>query len=195
MINWNQVKDLQQKIGTDHGEQAYKELFLFCFPILVRFAFSYIQTREKAEEIASDVLIGLWYRRLVLDQILDLKLYLYKSTKNTALNYLKKQRRSTIYSLEDSKELWMKTTDATPEQILISAELQQRIQNAIRHLPPKCRLIYKLIKEDGLKYREVADLLQLSVKTIEAQMTIALKRLYQELHSHIGSPREKVDQY
>ncbi|MES2880605.1 MAG: sigma-70 family RNA polymerase sigma factor, partial [Bacteroidota bacterium] len=64
-----------------------------------------------------------------------------------------------------------------PEQLLISAELHQRLHAAIDALPPKCRLIFKLIKEDGLKYKDVAELLQLSVKTVEAQMSIALKRV------------------
>lgn len=194
MTDWNQVKRLQQQIGAEHGEHAFKELFLFCFPVLVRYSFPYIQNKEKAEEIAADVLIRLWNRRFKLDQITDLKLYLYKSTKNTALNYLKKQRLRPTTSLEDNPGQWLKTPQATPEQILISQELQRKIQLAIQGLPAKCQLIYKLIKEDELKYQEVADLLQLSVKTIEAQMRIAFKKLYEALQSEVTPSRQNTPQ-
>jgi RNA polymerase sigma-70 factor (ECF subfamily) len=60
---------------------------------------------------------------------------------------------------------------------MITAEMQKRIRSAIQTLPPKCRLIFKLIREDGLKYKEVAELLNLSLKTIENQMTIAIKKI------------------
>jgi RNA polymerase sigma-70 factor (ECF subfamily) len=64
-----------------------------------------------------------------------------------------------------------------PEQLMISAEMFKRICQAIQELPPRCQLIFKLVKEDNLRYKEVAELLHLSVKTVEAQMTIALKKL------------------
>ena len=64
-----------------------------------------------------------------------------------------------------------------PEELLITAEMISRIQQAIHQLPPRCQLIFKLIKDDGLKYKEVADLLNLSIKTIENQMTLALRKI------------------
>ena len=64
-----------------------------------------------------------------------------------------------------------------PEQLMITSEMFRRVKEAIGELPPRCQLIFKLIKEDGLKYREVAELLGLSLKTIENQMTIALKKI------------------
>lgn len=192
MADLDKIKILQQQIGTEQGEMAFKELFSISFPYLARFAFSFVNSREKSEEIASDVLIALWNKRNSLGHIDDLKLYLYKSTKNTSLNYIKKQRRNPTYALTENRELWMKATDATPEQILISAELQKKIQMAIQQLPGKCRQIYKLIKEDGLKYKEVAGLLQLSVKTVEAQMAIAMKRLYASLRGIVQESAEKA---
>jgi len=193
MANWDKIKILQQQISTGQEEKAYSDLFSVCFPYLARFAFSFVHSREKSEEIASDVLIAVWHKRHQLNRIADLKLYLYKSTKNTSLNYLKKQQRTPEYAFREDRELWMKATDATPEQILISAELQQKIQNAIQQLPDKCRQIYKLIKEDGLKYKEVAVLLQLSVKTVEAQMAIAMKRLYEALRSVVQEPTSSIN--
>ncbi len=177
MIDRYKATLLQQQLALHEDEAAYRELFAMCFPALMRFAYTFIRSRELSEEIAADVMISVWNRRESLGRIDDFRLYLYVSTRNTALNYLKKQKRENAFSLDESA-VWMKADDATPEQLFITAELFKRIQGAIQDLPPQCRLIYKLIKEDGLKYREVSELLQLSVKTIETQMGIATKRLY-----------------
>jgi RNA polymerase sigma factor (sigma-70 family) len=75
----------------------------------------------------------------------------------------------------------VKNVYTDPEQLLITAEMQKRIMAAIQQLPPKCQLIFKLIREDGLKYKEVAELLNLSLKTIENQMTIALKKISESI--------------
>ena len=69
--------------------------------------------------------------------------------------------------------------------MLISVEIIQRINKAINDLPPKCRLIFKLVKEDGLKYKEVAELLHLNLKTVENQLGIALKKIHQAVRLHL----------
>lgn len=177
MIDRDKIVDLQRQIGDFDDMHAYGELYVLCFPILTRFAYSFIKSRELSEEIASDVLIRIWNRREKLHEITDFRLYLFVSTRNTALNALKKQRQSHSFSLDETA-VWMKADDATPEQLFITAELLKKIQVTIHELPSQCRLIYKLIREDGLKYRETAELLHLSIKTIEAQMSIAMRRLY-----------------
>lgn len=157
-------------------EDAFKQFFINNFPPLVRFAYAYVKSKESAEEIASDVLLNIWQRRRNLDTINNLKLYLYISAKNRALNYLKKEKRLTTVDMDESS-IWLKADDATPEQLAISKEMFQKIRAAITELPPRCQMIYKLVKEDGLKYKDVAAILNLSIKTVEAQMGIAFKKL------------------
>jgi RNA polymerase sigma factor (sigma-70 family) len=70
---------------------------------------------------------------------------------------------------------------ATPEEILIGQEVLQVINQAINELPPKCKLIFRLVKEDNLKYREVAELLHLTPKTVENQMGIAVKKIHEAI--------------
>ena len=69
---------------------------------------------------------------------------------------------------------------------MMTEEMMRQIRQAVNNLPPRCRLIFKLVKEDGLKYKEVAELLQLSVKTIEAQMAIALRRIGKYMHMEVN---------
>ena len=180
MLDKERIESLKDDIALYESEAAYKTLFNMCFPPLVRYAFTYIRSQELAEEIASDVLFNIWKHRKKLVMIRDMRLYLYISTRNTALNYLKRENRHATFELDDAA-VWLKADDITPEQLTISLEIYNKITAVVKQLPPKCRLIYKLIQEDGLKYKEAAELLHLSVKTIEAQMGIAMKKLHEAL--------------
>lgn len=176
MISPNEIKELQHKIYRDGDQHAYAQLYLAYMPYLLRFANSIIKNHELSEEIVSDVFIKVWQNRAELGKIDNLKLYLYVSTKNTALNYLSRHFRKDVISLEEmSLNISMGTYN--PEQLLITSEAVKKINLEIQKLPPRCRLIFKLVKEDRLRYNEIARLLNISVKTIDNQMAIALKKI------------------
>lgn len=176
MINSQEVKDLQLKISQHADEQAYAQLYIACMPYLLKFANSIIKNHELAEEIVSDVFIKIWQNRAETGEIENFKLYLYVSTKNTALNYLSRHFRKEIISLE---EMSLNTimSPYNPEELLITSEAVKKINYEINRLPARCKLIFKLIKEDKLKYNEIARLLNISLKTIDNQMAIALKKI------------------
>ena len=158
----------------DHG--AYKQLFELYYHRLFQFAYSITHSKESSEEIISDVFIKIWTKRKSLLQIRNKHLYLYIATKNQSINYLAKIRKSETFSLDECV-VEFQSIYFDPEQLMITAEMLKRIQSAINQLPPKCQLIFKLIKEDGLRYKEVAELLGLSIKTIENQMALVLRKL------------------
>lgn len=159
---------------------AYKELFLLYHQKLVQFAYSITHSKEAAEEIASDVFMKIWLKRKTLNHIENIHLYLYVSTKNLSINYTVKQKREKSFSL-DQTIVEFHSIYFDPEQLMITAEMLKRIQLAVLQLPPRCQLIFKLVKEDGLKYREVSELLHLSLKTVENQMTIALRKIQESV--------------
>ncbi|MBN8718061.1 MAG: RNA polymerase sigma-70 factor [Sediminibacterium magnilacihabitans] len=176
MIAAAKINYLQGRIARNDDQQAYRELFVIFYNPLLHFARSFLSSKEQAEEAVSDVFIHIWEKRRRLETVSNLKVYLYIATKNTALNYRSRQNK---HRTEDLGEMAteLKSIYFNPEQLLITAEMIQRIRQAINQLPTRCRLIFKLVKEDELKYREVAEILQLSVKTVEAQMTIALRKI------------------
>lgn len=176
MISPNEIKELQCKISADSDQHAYAQLYLAYMPYLLRFARSIIKNNELAEEVVSDVFIKVWQNRAELGKIDNLKLYLYVSTKNTALNYLSRHFRKDVISLEEMS-LNISMGAYNPEQLLITSEAVKKINLEIQKLPPRCRLIFKLVKEDRLRYNEIARLLNISVKTIDNQMAIALKKI------------------
>ena len=171
-----ETKELVARIALNDDSAAYKKLFLHFHSRLLTFSYAITHCKESSEEAVSDMFLKVWNIRQTLLQIENFPLYLYISTKNTSLNYLAKQKRAQVFSLEETKTEFQ-SLYYDPEQLMITAEMFKRIFNAIQQLPPKCQLIFKLVKEDQLTYKEVAELLHLSVKTVESQMTIALRRV------------------
>jgi RNA polymerase sigma-70 factor (family 1) len=170
------MKEIQRRIALYDDETAYKELFSLFYKPLQQFAYTFTRSHEMSEEIVSDVFISIWQRRRQLEEIDNLKVYLYISTKNAALKYLLKQQKEVAISIDNLHvEIGSQYND--PEQLMMTAEMLARAEQAISNLPPRCKLVFKLIREDGLRYKEVAEILGISVKTIDSQLAIALQKI------------------
>ena len=182
------IAELQQRI-FQNDQTAYKELFQLFYNKLFRLAFIITKSRELSEEIVSDVFIGIWRRRENVLAINNLRLYLYVSVKNTSLNYLAQLTKTGFVSLEEL-DFEPLQPFSNPEQMLVTKEMNQRLYKAIQSLPPRCRMIFKLVKEDGLSYKEAATVLNLSVGTIDNQLVLAIKKLSKALF-YSFSPAEK----
>ncbi len=166
---------LQQRIASN-DEQAYRELFLHYYYKLNRFAMAFVKNRELAEEVVSDVFINLWRKREQITEISNLNLYIYVSARNISLNYLSRLSRQVQGDMENL-EVELLSPFSNPEEAFITKEMNLKLKAAIDELPARCKLIFKLVKEDGLKYKEVADLLNLSVSTVDNQLSIAVKKI------------------
>jgi len=180
MMNNLQIDDLVGRIAIKDDPVAYKTLFQLYHPRLFQFACSITRSKETAEEIVSDVFLKIWIKRKSLVKIQNKHLYFYICTKNIAINRLIKDKKNQVFSLDECV-VEIRSVYFNPEQLMITAEMVKRIQHVINQLPPKCQMIFKLVKEDGLKYKEVAELLGLSVKTVENQMTIAFRKMDQAI--------------
>ncbi|WP_346239122.1 RNA polymerase sigma factor [Niabella insulamsoli] len=172
---------LIQAIAVYNDEFAFDELVRFYFPGLVSFASNILKDVQQAEEAVEDVFIKLWHNRTTLVSIKNFSHYIYTATKYTAISALR-TRKAILY--DDFSEDFPLSYDE-PESAYISKENVQTITKAINSLPPKCRLIFRLIKEERMKYDEVAQLLQISVKTVESQMHIAIKKLATALQTSL----------
>jgi len=183
------IEELQRRIALYDDEPAYKEIFFTYHTRLLRFAQTFVDDRQCAEEIVSDVMMKIWEKRKDLPNVNNLRVYLYISTKNTALNYLAKQKKVEIVSIEHLN-LDFASSALNPEQLMITAEMLRRINNAINSLPPRCKLVFKLVKEDGLPYKEVADILDISIKTIDNQLAIALRKISEAINLQLKAKLE-----
>lgn len=172
-------------------EGAFRQVYVFYYRRLYRFAYALVKTREPAEEIVEDVFVRIWQQRETIGSIHNLRVYLYTAIKNSALNYLSQKARQSITEPFDHIHISIGSPGDTPEQLLITAEIQQKIQAAVEALPPRCKMIFKLVREDGLKYKEIAGILNISVNTIDAQMAIAIKKITTAIGAEFDFPIKK----
>ncbi len=161
--------------------RAFDQLFLRYYPRLVVFARQYVRQQEAAEEVASEVFVKLWLKRGKLGQVDRPEVYLYVAIKNTALNYLRsvKNQPATVTDEPFTIEL-----ADFPEAD--GKELNRVLQEAIATLTEQRRVIFRMIKEDGLKVGDVAAILEISPRTVENQLYKAVKFLADHLSSYLG---------
>lgn len=157
-------------------ELVFKDVYRQYFVKLYRFSFSLVHCKESAEEIVHDVLINLWKKRNDFTGIENLNTYLYVSVKNLSLNYLRDQAKHSHIDIESIYEE-NNLISIDPESLLITKEQAENLNALINTLPARCKMIFTLIKIDGLKYKEVAALLNISTKTVENQLAIAVKKI------------------
>ncbi len=175
-----QLDDLCILVAQKDDQLAFEKIFNHFYNRLFLFTKSILKSSESAEEVVSDVFVKLWQNRESLPAIKNLNYYLFVSAKHAAFDLLRKKNRILTINFDDL-DVEFGHIVLNPEEIFISSELLARVNQAISALPPKCKLIFKLIKEDGLKYREVAEMLNLSLKTVETQMSLALSKIGSEL--------------
>jgi RNA polymerase sigma-70 factor (ECF subfamily) len=187
-VDVNESALLKRIAGND--QSAYQALFERYYDRLHRLAMLLTRSRELSEEIVSDVFIALWRRREQAASIEHLRLYLYVSTRNTAYNYLDKLKRTSTESL-DGMDTELRAPFANPEEAYVTKEMNQRIRRAIEQLPPRCRMVFRLVKEDGLSYKEAAELLGLSVGTIDNQLVLAIRKLSRALFYRFSAIQKK----
>ena len=167
---------LLHRIQFDNDEAAFRQFYTDNVFRLFQFAFTFVQSREQSEEIVNDVFLKLWQNRSRINQIDNISVYLYVAVKNTAANYLRQQQGKGRVDME-KHVVHHFYLSPDPEQLLITDELRKRIAASIDELPARCKLIFKLVKDDGLSASEVADILDISYKTVTTQLSIALKKL------------------
>ncbi|WP_300597650.1 RNA polymerase sigma-70 factor [Niabella sp.] len=180
-------------IAENNDEQAFDELFRMFYPALLSYAQSCLKNKPVAEEICVDVMLKLWSNRKMLGTINNISNYLYVAVKHAVISYMRTsgyQREKGNISLQEAGE-HLPFELSNQETRVISRETLDQINKAINELPDRCRLIFKLIKEDGLKYAEVATLLEISTKTVENQLAIAIKKLTESLKAAFRERRKK----
>lgn len=158
-------------------EAALQKLFDAYYSSLCRFASGYLSDADAAEDIVQQVFINLWNHREEIQPDKQIKSYLFTSVKNRCLNHIRDHKKYRSYYLDVEAELEIPVEE---KDTFTEAELENRLNLALDKLPEKCREIFLLCRFEEMKYKEVADKLNISPKTVEAQMSKALKILREE---------------
>lgn len=161
-------------------EKSFELLFKKYYMPLARFAWRYVNSKAIAEELVQDLFTTLWEKREEWDDRKGtVRSYLYKSVQNLSLNHQKHQRVKNEYDqqwMEQKENPEMEFRDEYREQ-----QIRKAVAKAIEELPERSKMIYKLHRYDGLTYPEIAEVMGISEKTVESQMTRTLKILRERL--------------
>jgi RNA polymerase sigma-70 factor (ECF subfamily) len=175
--------------NTDHislsnqNEAAFEKVFKTYFKGLHAFAYTFVKDDVMAEEIVQNVFFRIWEKKEQLQIDDSLKSYLYRSVHNESLNHIKHLKVKTSFQLQYSGNMESSNQDASNQ--MIATELETEIEKAINELPQQCRIIFQMSRFEQLKYQQIADQLNISIKTVENQMGKALKVMRSKLIEYL----------
>jgi RNA polymerase sigma-70 factor (ECF subfamily) len=169
------------------SDEAFDEIFRAYYARLVQFAAGMLGERAPAEELAQDVMLELWRRRASISVDNSLQGYLFRATRNRTLNYLRHEKVVQRGSVFAAREM---TTPAAGDRALAQQEIDAALQQALTVLPPRCREVFELSRVQGLKYAEIATALDISIKTVEAQMGKALRLIREQMAPYLSASEE-----
>jgi RNA polymerase sigma-70 factor (ECF subfamily) len=164
-------------------EAVFEMVFRQYYQVLCGYAYRYLQDLDQSEEIVQEFFFKLWKKRAQFIIAGSIEAYLFRSIRNASFNALKHQKIRESY--KRSNEQLRKHIEGNPGDPLVALELQLKIDASVEKLPEQRKLVFKMSRYEGLKYREIAEKLGISVKTVEVQMGKALKYLRSELADYL----------
>ena len=174
-------RDLFHLIQTDN-QRAFKELMNRYWRPMYLMAESVLSDSPTSEDIVQDVFINIWNKRSSIDITHSIKVYLFACTRYQIYRQIQ-QKKAPHVDIDQFSQLVPDPYD--PQQALEYRDLLDRLESLIDQLPPRCREVYRLKREDNLSQKEIAEALQISRKSVENQLTIALKKLRAGLSRYI----------
>lgn len=160
---------------------AFDQLFLEYYSYLCNYAFQFLHEKDGAEEVVQDMFFHLWEKRESLEIKSSVKSYLFQSVKNRCLTLLKHVSVREAYKTHNQENITYQEQQITE----LEGELATMIEVAVNELPEERQKVFRLNRYEGLKYKEIAQHLGISVKTVEGQMSKALKFLREELQEYL----------
>ncbi|MHB1686199.1 MAG: RNA polymerase sigma-70 factor [Ignavibacteriaceae bacterium] len=158
-----------------NDSKAFDILFKRYYHRLCSFSFQFVKNTELAEEVVSDVFLNIWLKKGEIEIRSSLKAYLYIAVRNQSLNYLK--RKCPYFEDLAVVDKENKISKLTADHFLHYEDLKDEIESIIQKLPEKRQLIFRMNRFDGLSYKEIADILSISVNTVQNQMVKAVRFL------------------
>ncbi|WP_340111803.1 RNA polymerase sigma-70 factor [Maribellus mangrovi] len=177
----NQLSEKELFNQFKNGDNnAFEQLFRYYYEPLCIYASRILQDNVTAEEVVQDFFVKFWERRNSLVVESSLKNYLFRSVKNRCLNRIEHEK----IKMQHAKYVIAEAETHDYNDQFLEVDLKKDIEESIASLPEKRREIFRLSREEGLKYREIAEKLNLSIKTVEAQMGLAIKTLRDKLKKY-----------
>jgi RNA polymerase sigma-70 factor (ECF subfamily) len=179
-----ELSEQQHVLKLQNGDITVFEMFFRTYyQSLCNYAYTFLHDRDESEEIVQSSFLTIWEKREALEIRTSLKSYLYTAVRNSCLNVIKHEKIKQRH-VSEALAVSERSHDSVTHRVL-SSELEDRIQTSMKRLPEQCRLIFKLSRFEELKYAEIAEHLNISIKTVENQMGKALRIMREELKDYL----------
>ena len=171
----------------ENDKKSLEKLFMSLYVRLRNYANTLTNSPDDSEDIVQEVFLKVWNKRSELDENGSIQTYLFVCTRNSCLNWLKHRKTEDAYArimaivYEDSEGI------VTPYESLIADDIEKDFRQVLDELPVQCRRVFELNRFEGLKYHEIAAHLNISIKTVETQMSRALVKMRFQLKKHIAT--------
>jgi RNA polymerase sigma-70 factor (ECF subfamily) len=185
--NWIPKTLLKRVADGDHA--AFRSFYDVAYPAVYQFARCFLTDGEDCKEVVSEVFYAIWKHRDTLTAIDNLKSWLFIVCRNEAYHYLRQKEKYSYVSIDDMPvELHIDTTDAE----FMDEEMLAIYHNAVKTLPERCKLIFLMVKEEQLKYKEIAVRLSIAEGTVAQQMNIAIRKITNIVRQQYAEARHKM---
>lgn len=179
------LRYLLKKIGERNNERAFSEFFDHYHSRLIQLSLLFVPRFDQAEEVVAEVFLKLLRKKESLLKIQNFEGYLFKMVKHESIDYLKKNKKQDHGNiLVDDIQDYLYTDQNDPEKNLINNDLGSLLRQVIEKLPPKRGLVFKMVKDDNMSYKEVGEVLEISERTVEVHLKLAIKDLRKALSSY-----------
>lgn len=173
---------LQQRLSRG-DETAFQETFELYFKVLVLFATKFSLDKETAEDLVQDVFVKLYEQKERLQFHSSLKAFLYQSVRNRCIDMIRSSKTREKHHVEIKAGAELEGLNS--EDLMLQSELEEKIYHSIGQLPEQCQIIFKMNRFDGKKNQEIAEELNISKRTVETQISKALKRLREDIYPYL----------
>lgn len=169
--------------------KAFDAFFDIYYGRLVNFSHLFLRDKNAAEDVVAEVLTNLLLEKERIFQMKNVESYLYASVRNKSLTQLSKAKKELLVD-------WSENTKAhsidlkNPEQLMVEEELVVFIADLVEHLPKKRKMVFKLIREDGLTYKQVAEIMDISNRTVEVHLKLAIQFFRKEITVFLGQKEQ-----
>lgn len=177
------IDNLLHQVSADN-RIAFDRFYNLYYEQVFRVSYYFLRDKEACREVVTDVFFSVWQSRRKLKDIKNMDTYLYIVVRNESVRYQSRHMNTFHDSLEELPIQLEGGKDDTPEDHIVTREMNVLLTQAIHELPEKCRLIFLMSREEGLKSKEIAELLSITESTVRVQMKIAIDKIITRLKPH-----------
>lgn len=177
------TKELLHLVAKDE-RGSFDMFYHLYYEQVFRFTFYFLRDKEACREVVADVFFSVWQSRKRLKDIENIETYLYITVRNESARFLKRNNNSSFISLEQIPIQLEQSVASSPEDEIYNKEVDQLLTKVINELPEKCRIIFLMIREEGLKPKQIAEILSIKESTIRVQMKIAIDKIVNAVKSY-----------